>query len=1152
MESNSPEARKAAPQHATAILEAPSASLLEPRRSPRTLFDLDFDVFDYLCAFVPVDDLLFQLPAVSREARRRVWANQELWQQLWMRYLVQFFRSLIPPSSVPSSAGSFSSPSVSPWPIGVVDTTSMVSTASCSDAAWRLYHYHVSKEPRPRVELLERLSLIAEDISDPPTEETPKSVARAVSASGSGGMAPSQGTEKAQEQTLLFAQLCATQLVASNLTHVEKAAAPAAAVTAATVTAAAGAVASPSTPSSVATKRERRKDGETISAAAVARRRGRQADRLRRALHFLLSADTHRPAFQDRLWTSTYEAGEAYRRDVRKDSGDASTRRRRRRHQASTKAPPSAVKDHLRPLSWLDDRDHSVKVLLFDDNSRTVGDIGLVQAERIKLLAGVAQHWRLAYAHQFYLTPTDGKEHGSGGATARAAALLRARRVGASAEFGGEGAALPSLPQPRQDGRASWEQIYRRFRDDNGNGHSARIRESLRRVVTAARGTNNDSGASDTSGTAAARTHTIPSSGNPLFDLHLLTFHKRKHFYAAMLASTVEVPDGMGAFFATCVSESFLRWWCWRSRRLYDITATAAEAAAGPSTTTATAAASLASASRGTALTFPTPFSAHRTVPTTLWIARVCSVHKPQYGTIASDGSFGRPAPIEAEESILYSSSFSDVTSTVTLDSDSSSIDFVEEVPDTGRIGPGAGFGAGEEGVDASQSYPGNGMDSNSGSQFQQDGQQNAQEHHLSQQQQSPSSSLSRPSAPRVALLFPLPHMLAYWFMMHHVTFYSYQVYRRMWGDQEVTIAVCSRILGPAGHSVECRLFYTLRCTAFPRMYTKMMFTPGTLPALTLQDKMSVRSPYRSPSATTTSGSASSSASSSSRFASAVSPPLSTPFPLHFTGTQRDSDSDSSVEPSQAAAPQAAAPPPPERSSTTSSEPRRGRHTTLDAAPVDSRQVYDLFWIGFGRVEVESGPTISRSNLVRLRVALGLPLDFPMGLLWNVMMFASGVGPLILKDHRHSLFFHYAKSFTDVVEEEFGEVSCYGYGARPTLPSPADRAMPNPLDAEVALMQEQRNLDEAARALVRELAAAENAVNAASEVGAQNEDADASFSTVEGSENGNGAPPSSGSPTSSLTSSLTTNGSWGMDSQFSSLGGHSTWRDWHTPYSDAL
>jgi hypothetical protein len=1139
----------------------------------RSLFDLDDDIFTYICAFIPIDDLLLHLPSVNREVRRRVWVNYELWQQLWMHYLVQFVRSLVPPprpvsfaaASVSGSASPFLP--TSPWPVGATNTTSVMdTTAAHNDAAWRLYHYHTSKEARPRVELLERLSLTPADISDPSTAEAPQQAATHTFFSPTGTTQQQQqqpSRDAAQEQTLRFAQLYATQLVANNLTHAE-------------ATAAVPSLSSPPSRVVATTSRERK-------AAAVGRRRERQAERLRRALHFLLSASSHRPAFQDHLWTTTYEACEAYRREM-KDFTDAAPmlRQRRGRQRSTATAQLRSEKDQLRPLSWLDNRDSSVKVLLFDDNSRSVGDAGSVQAERIKLLAAIAHHWRIAYAHQFYLTPTDGKEHGSHARFPPSTPPHPRTGVSTGSEWA---AALPNvLPaspasqEPPQDGRATWEQVYRRFRDDNTDVRSTRIRDSLRRVAVgenAGAGAGADGSGSAATGTAqrsssASRPQVIPSSGNPLFDLHLLAYGRRKQFYAAMLASTVEVPDGMGAFFATCVSEPFLRWWCWRSRRLYDIAAAGAAVKGAyhqlGHSLPAPARSSQVLAPSATAPSFSTLLSTPGAVPTTLWVARVCSVHKPQYGTTASDGGFGRPAPIEAAESIVYSSSYTDVTSPDTLASDSSSsIEFVQEGLEERMTAMGdvtadiTDSNDGEDGVDAFQSYPDNGADSSSGS--------NLPLHREAQQRwrPPPRSSLARASAPRVALLFPLPHMLAYWFMMHHVTFYSYQVYRRIWGDQEITIAVCSRILSPAGHSVECRLFYTLRCTAFPRMYTKMMFTPGTLPALTLQEKMSARSPYRSPSTTD----ASSSLSTSSDAAGEARPA-----PLFLQEAllrpRRDSDSDSSEEPtgpdpslpSQRVPP--ASPVPPSSSSTAaSSEPRRGKHTTLDHKAVDSRQVYDLFWTGFGRVEVESVPTIARSNFVRLRVALGLPVDFPMGLLWNVVMFASGVGPLILKDHRHSLYFNYSKSFTDVVEEEFGEVSCYGYGARP-ISSETSHPMPNPLDAEVELMREQHNLDEAARTLVQRIAhsvetASSNPNGNGNDEAPYGEDADASFSTADPEhttgDNNNGHQRQSASPptpTLSLTSSLTTYGSWGVDSEFSSAGGHSSWRDWHTSYSDDL
>ncbi|AYU77486.1 hypothetical protein LdCL_150012400 [Leishmania donovani] len=911
----------------------------------RSFLDLDDDVFNYVCSYVPVNDLLRNVAVASHDTRRRVSANHALWQQLWMRYLLFFFNALIPATAAAADwASSPAAPTRGRWGVAPPDAMGMLHTTATTppshDSVWHLYHFHHSAEAKPHVVQLEKLHIVREDIADPAAAVSPTS-----------RCAPSElRTAEVQAQLLSFAQACATQTVARNLTYMT----------------------APSSPSSASpppsTRPEGVPQGETFahgSTLHVLKQQQRQADRLQRVLHFLLSATGHRPRFHDRLWGATNDAEREFIRKARRGAASTDTKPAKRRNPLSPSSSLAAAAPHspparVRPMSWIDDQETSVKVLLFDDDTRSVGDAAAVQEERSKLLASIAKNWRTAYASHFYPCVANGSEPGSPLPRFPASSFPVSATAAATAG-GGAASPVPDAERSRREqqlngGHVTWEQVYRRFRD----GSSATIRSTARMQHQAA-AQRGDVGSDDDAA--------IPSSSNPLFDLHLLGYEKRKQVYAAMLASTVEVPEGMGAFFGTCVSESFLRWWCWRNRRRTE----ASQALVAPPANAVGDDRGRLPVRRHIALA---PFTAacdDASPPRSLWVVRVAA-RDPH-------DDIGRG---EAEdESVTYSSSYSDVSTTTSNTSShtlaSSSIRFSEEREEENE------FSTAE---DSSELETAHAVAADE------------EPHVATAEASSPSQTPPTPSYhPPVAMLFPLPHMFTYWFMMHHVSFYSHQVYRRMWGDQELTIAVWSRILSPTGHSAECRLFYSLRCATFPRMFTKMMFTPGVLPSLTLQGKMSERSPYCSPSSSSAYDSQSLSA---------------------------DADGNAGSTPGSSSA------------------------STGDK-PVDSRQIYDLFWTGFGRVEVDSGPTISRSNMVRLRIALGLPADFPMGLLWNVVMFASGIGPLILKEHRHSLHFNYAKTFTDVVADEFGELACFGLGAQSPSRRNDSTAMANPLDAEAVM-----------------------------------------------------------------------------------------------------
>ncbi|KAG5509100.1 hypothetical protein JKF63_06109 [Porcisia hertigi] len=915
---------------------------------PLSLLDLDESVFNYVCAFVPLNDLLRNLAAASHAMWRRVSVSNSLWQQLWMRYLLHFCNSLIPQATTETLEAAEAVAAAPCMPYTDAHVTTAPRLRRNSSSAWYLYHFHHSAETKPRVVRLEELCLVHKDIVDPRAATPPTPHLRL----------NEPKTAELHLQLLRFAQRYATQTVARNVTHTTVPYSPLFA----------------SLP--LSDQQEGAVQGGTL---AQSKQQHRQAHRLQRVLHFLLSESGRRPQLYDRLWGATNEAKmEFIRRTC--TAGPTPTATHDRNATPSTAAKPAKQQNsatpfsshgmiapptppvRLRPMSWLDDEETSVKVLLFSEDMRSVGDAAAVHEERSKLLASIAANWRIAYASNFYPCETDGNDPviplqlpASSLSPASATVAAAAGRGAASRVLGAERGS--HQPQPTlHRGQSSWEQVYRRFRDDRSavnrpiarpQQHAATQREDL---------TSDDDAV-------------VPSSSNPLFDLHILGYEKRKQLYSALLASTVEVPDGMGMFFATCVSESFLRWLCWRNRRHTE----AKEFSVGTPN-------DADGGDRGGPpmrhhIALP-PFTAGRNAmspPGSLWVVQVAAGDPRDYVEKSE----------KRKHSVTYSSSYSDVTTTMTDTSNSAlfsaSIDFTEE---------GGEDNSSDTADHLSVQETSHTVDADEGPHV-----MAAEASHPS-----PSPPALLHHAP-VAMLFPLPHMLAYWFMMHHVSFYCHQVYRRMWGDQELTIAVSSRIISPTGHSVECRLFHSLRCPTIPCMFIKMMFTPGVLPSLTMQRKIADYSPYDS------------SSSSSS------------------TDSQSSADADGP-----------------------GSSPCKSASDVTDHRPVDARQVYDLFWTGFGRVEVECGPTISRSNLVRLRIALGLPVDFPMGLLWNVVMFASGIGPLILKEHRLSLHFNHAKTFTDVLADEFGAFACYGFGAQ--LPGRASNAtaMANPIGTAVPVV----------------------------------------------------------------------------------------------------
>ncbi|KEG11614.1 hypothetical protein DQ04_02441030 [Trypanosoma grayi] len=88
-------------------------------------------------------------------------------------------------------------------------------------------------------------------------------------------------------------------------------------------------------------------------------------------------------------------------------------------------------------------------------------------------------------------------------------------------------------------------------------------------------------------------------------------------------------------------------------------------------------------------------------------------------------------------------------------------------------------------------------------------------------------------------------------------------------------------------------------------------------------------------------------------------------------------------------------------------------------SPLPPPKLATLFLGGYGRVEVDIAPTVSREDFVRLRDTLGLSTTFPMPLLWNVVMFATGVGGAVLREHQPSFSTYYQSSFTAAFEKVF-------------------------------------------------------------------------------------------------------------------------------------
>ncbi|RNF14020.1 uncharacterized protein Tco025E_05977 [Trypanosoma conorhini] len=92
--------------------------------------------------------------------------------------------------------------------------------------------------------------------------------------------------------------------------------------------------------------------------------------------------------------------------------------------------------------------------------------------------------------------------------------------------------------------------------------------------------------------------------------------------------------------------------------------------------------------------------------------------------------------------------------------------------------------------------------------------------------------------------------------------------------------------------------------------------------------------------------------------------------------------------------------------------------TSPEAAPA----IATLFYGGFGRVEVDTPPTVSRAGFLRLRDALGLAPTFPMQLLWNLVLLATGVGGALLRMQAQYFALYYQTSFTAAFDELFPPV----------------------------------------------------------------------------------------------------------------------------------
>ncbi|ESS68100.1 hypothetical protein TCDM_03058 [Trypanosoma cruzi Dm28c] len=92
-----------------------------------------------------------------------------------------------------------------------------------------------------------------------------------------------------------------------------------------------------------------------------------------------------------------------------------------------------------------------------------------------------------------------------------------------------------------------------------------------------------------------------------------------------------------------------------------------------------------------------------------------------------------------------------------------------------------------------------------------------------------------------------------------------------------------------------------------------------------------------------------------------------------------------------------------------------GSSSSDDVVP----KILTLFYGGFGRVEVDIPPTVSRDGFLRLRESLGLAPTFPMQLLWNVVVLATGVGGALLRAQGPYFKLYYQTSFTAAFEKTF-------------------------------------------------------------------------------------------------------------------------------------
>ncbi|KAH8611790.1 hypothetical protein ERJ75_001019400 [Trypanosoma vivax] len=83
-----------------------------------------------------------------------------------------------------------------------------------------------------------------------------------------------------------------------------------------------------------------------------------------------------------------------------------------------------------------------------------------------------------------------------------------------------------------------------------------------------------------------------------------------------------------------------------------------------------------------------------------------------------------------------------------------------------------------------------------------------------------------------------------------------------------------------------------------------------------------------------------------------------------------------------------------------------------DGGGGDMPALHSLFYGGFGRVEVDIRPVISSEGFHQLRAALGLSDNsLPMPLLWNIVMLATGVGGVVLRDQQNYFILYYDTTF---------------------------------------------------------------------------------------------------------------------------------------------